>query len=249
MGEIMKKRVNILDVNFDKVTMKEATDIVIDYLSDNKKRAILTANPEIVMKAHYDKEFCRLMNKGDLVVADGIGVIIASKIIRKHLPERVAGYDLFQNIFKKIMTMDKTVYFFGAAPNVANKAAELMMIKYPGLKIIGSHDGYFDEEEEKLIIKEINELKPDLLLIGIGAPKQEAWWFRHKDELNVKVCIGVGGSFDVMSGKFKRAPKIFIRLGLEWFHRLITQPTRFKRMLKLPLFLLEVIKTRKQYMQ
>lgn len=245
----MRKRVNILDVCFDKVTMKEAVDTVIRYIDENEKHTILTANPEIVMKAHHDKEFCKLMNQGDLVVADGIGIIIASKIIKKYLPERVAGYDLIQNIFKKIMTMDKTVYLFGAAPKVAEKAAELMMIKYPGLKIIGSHDGYFDNEEEKLIIKEINELKPDLLLVGLGAPKQEDWWFSHKDELNVKVCIGVGGSFDVMSGKFKRAPKIFIRFGLEWFHRLITQPTRFKRMIKLPLFLLEVLKTKKQYMK
>ena len=116
--------------------------------------------------------------------------------------------------------------------------------KHYGLKIEGVADGYFDAEKEQMIIADINEKKPDLLLVGIGFPKQEKWIYNNIKNLNVKVAIGVGGSFDVMSGNVKRAPKIFIKLGLEWFYRLITQPTRIGRMMVLPLFMLVVIKNK-----
>lgn len=242
-----KKKVNILGMYFDAITMNEATNRAVDFLEQDQVHTIYTCNPEIVMEAKKNKVFLNIVNKGSLVVADGIGVVIGSKIIKHPLPERVAGYDLVQNIFKAIKNKDKTVYFFGAAPGIANKAAEKMMKKYPGLTIVGHHDGYFDQEEEKKIVEEIQALKPDLLLVGLGAPKQEKWITTYKDQLNVKVCIGVGGSFDVMSGEIKRAPKLFIKLGLEWFYRLITQPTRFKRMMRLPLFLIDVFIHRKAY--
>ncbi|PKM51329.1 MAG: glycosyltransferase [Firmicutes bacterium HGW-Firmicutes-7] len=240
-------KINILGVHFDAVTTNEATKKTLGFLNDDKKRMIFTANPEIVMEATKNRDFLHIINKGDLTVADGIGVVIGAKIIKHPLPERVAGYDLVQNIFENIKNTNKTAYFFGASPGVAKKAAKKMMSLHKGLKIIGIHDGYFDQEEEKKIRFEINQLKPDLLLIGLGAPRQEKWIFENIEMLDVKVCIGIGGSFDVMSGEVKRAPKIFIKLGLEWFYRLITQPTRFKRMMKLPIFLLEVVKHRKEY--
>lgn len=241
-------KVNILGVFFDSVTMKEATQKILKLLNGHEKSMVITANPEIIMEAQKSSSFCAMINRGDLVVADGIGVVIGSKIIKKPLPERVAGFDLVQHIFDAIKNTNKTVYFFGAAPHIAELAAKEMRAKYKNLKIVGTHDGYFDEEEEKVIIEEINRLKPDLLLVGLGAPRQEKWWYTHKEQLNVKVCIGVGGSFDGWSGKVKRAPKIFINLGLEWFYRLIKQPTRLKRMLRLPVFLLLVIKKRKQFL-
>lgn len=241
------KKINILGVHFDAVTMKEATKRVVRFLDSENLHTIFTCNPEIVMEAKKNETFLNIVNNGDLVVADGIGVVIGSRIIKHPLPERVAGYDLVQNVFNTIKNTDKTVYFFGAAPGIAKKAAEKMMAKFPGLKIVGNHDGYFDQEEEKKILAEIQDLQPDLLLIGLGAPKQEKWVFNHKDHLKVKACIGVGGSFDVMSGEVKRAPKIFIKLGLEWFYRLITQPTRFKRMMRLPIFLMDVFIHRKAY--
>ncbi|MBC7959089.1 MAG: WecB/TagA/CpsF family glycosyltransferase [Vallitaleaceae bacterium] len=244
----MRKRTNILDVFFDAITIEGATNNVLNFLKGPGQYAVYTANPEFVMEAQKNKVFRDILNSGDLVVADGIGVVLGSKIIKKSLPERVAGYDLVQNIFSSIKSTPMTVYFFGAAPNIASIAASRMMEKHAGLKIIGTHNGYFDSAEEAKIIDEINNLKPDLLLIGLGAPRQEKWWTQHRDHLNVNVCICVGGSFDVMSGTVKRAPKLFIKLGLEWFHRLITQPSRFKRMMKLPLFLVQVFKTRKKYM-
>ena len=128
---------------------------------------------------------------------------------------------------------------------MADQAAERMKAKYPGLKIVGVHNGYFNEKEERNIISDIKRAHPSLLLVGLGSPKQEKWIYNNLRLTGAKAAIGIGGSFDVMSGNLKRAPKIFCRLGLEWFYRLITQPTRIKRMMKLPKFVLTVLKEMK----
>lgn len=237
--------VNVLGIKFSNVNMEQAVKKSVDLINNDGNKMIFTPNPEIVIEASKDEKLANIINDADMVVADGIGVVIGSKIIGKPLPERVAGYDLVQNIFKEIKNTDKTVYFFGAAPNVANSAAKKMEELHKGLKVVGTHNGYFDNDDE--IINEINSLKPDILLVGLGAPKQEYWIYNNKDKLNVNLSIGVGGSFDVMAGQVKRAPMFFRKLGLEWFYRLITQPTRAKRMLRLPLFLIKVILTGRKY--
>ena len=177
---------------------------------------------------------------------DGIGVVWASRYSEILLTERVAGYDLTQNIFSRIAGKNESVYFFGGAPGVASTAARQMKKVYPGLKIVGGHNGYFDAEEEKKIIADIKRLSPSILLVGLGAPKQEKWIYEHLEEVGAKVAIGVGGSFDVMAGNVKRAPKLFRKLGLEWFYRLITQPTRWRRMMRLPKFALTVLRKQKK---
>ena len=239
-------KVDILGVKIDDYTMDEAVKKVIHYVNSDKKYKIYTPNPEFVMAANEDKDFKDILNEGDLVIPDGIGIVIASKIMKKTIRERVAGYDLVQNVFSEIKNTDKTVYLFGAAKGVAEQAVDKMKQCHKGLNIVGYHDGYFDEEEEKIIIDDINTLRPDILLVGLGAPKQEKWIVRNIDKLNVKIAIGVGGSFDGMAGNIKRAPKIFQKLCLEWFYRLIKQPTRINRMIKLPIFLLQVIIHRKK---
>lgn len=241
----MQPKVNIINVFFDAITMEAAVNKAIDFLKSEDTNLIFTANPEIVMAANKDNQFLEVINRGDLVVADGVGVVIGSKWLGQPLPERVAGYDLVQNIFTFMKDTEYTVYFFGAAKGIAEMASKKMQEVHKGLKIVGVHDGYFDQEEEKRILQEINLLKPNMLLIGTGAPRQEKWLHQNKEHLNVNLCIGVGGSFDVMSGQLKRAPKIFIKLGLEWFHRLLMQPTRIKRMIKLPFFLVQVMQFRK----
>lgn len=245
--ELMKKRntVNILGVNFDNVTMHEALEIGLGLFDDEAKHAIYTPNPEIVMAALEDETLKRRLNEGSLVIPDGIGVVIGSRIIKKPLKERVAGYDFVQLLFDQLKNSDKTVYFFGSKEGTAELAARKMMEKYKGLKIVGVHHGYIQDTTK--VVEAINQAKPDLVLVGLGAPRQEAWISEHMQNLNVKVLIGVGGSMDVMSGLVKRAPKIFIRLHLEWFHRLITQPTRFVRMLRLPQFLIKMITDGKKY--
>lgn len=232
---------NILGVPINNINLKEAVALVLLYLENDEKKMIFTPNPEFIINALEDKEFMDILNKSNLNIPDGIGVVIGGKILGYKMRERVAGFDLVQNIFYKIKNTDKTVYFLGASEETIQLAKKMMEKKYKGLKIIGVNNGYFNEEQEKLIIDNINNLCPDLLLVGLGSPRQEKWIYNNKDKINAKIMIGVGGSFDVMSGNTKRAPKIFIKLNLEWFYRLITQPTRFKRMLKLPLFILKVL--------
>ncbi len=235
-------KTKILGVPFDTYTMKEAADHAVELLGLNGQHIICTPNPEIVMEAQHDSELMGILKAADMVTPDGVGVVWASKYSKIRITERVSGYDLILNIFERIKDTDYTVYFFGGAPGVADKAAVMMKNKYPGLKIVGVHNGYFDEKEERRIIADIKRVQPSLLLVGLGSPKQEKWIYSNLRLTGAKVAIGIGGSFDVMSGNLKRAPKIFCRFGLEWFYRLITQPTRFKRMLKLPKFVLKVRK-------
>ena len=238
----MRKLTYILGVPFDTFTMKEAVDRVLDFLSDGAQHIICTPNPEIVMEAQEDIQLMEILKSSDLVVPDGIGVVWASRYSEIKIKERVAGYDLTQNIFDKIKDKDYKVYFFGGAPGVANTAAKNMIKKYEGLNIVGVRNGYFNENDEKQILDEIKNSNADILLVGLGAPKQEKWIYNNIRFTGAKICIGVGGSFDVMSGNIKRAPKIFCKLGLEWFYRLITQPTRIKRMMRLPKFAIKVLK-------
>ncbi len=242
----MRKITQVLNVPFDAVTMKEAVARVKLLLDAGGQHFICTPNPEIVMEAQRDKELMVILREADMVVPDGIGVVWASKYSTIRLKERVAGYDLTQNLFAELAKTEKTFFFFGGAPGVAAEAARRMQRKYPGLKIVGIHNGYFDAKEEKTIIHDIKKLSPSILLVGLGAPKQEKWIYDNMRLLGAKVSIGVGGSFDVMAGNAKRAPKPFQKLGLEWFYRLLTQPTRWRRMMRLPIFAFTVLKTRKR---
>lgn len=239
-----RKQTYILGVAFDVVTMDEAAEKAKGFLQADGQYYICTPNPEIVMEARADKELAGILQKADLVVPDGIGVVWASRYSEKRLPERVAGYDLTQRLMRDLAGTEETFYFFGGAPGVAAAAARRMRREYPGLKIVGMHNGYFDKKEEKKILEDIKKRSPSILLVGLGAPKQEKWIAEHMRQTGAKLCIGVGGSFDVMAGNVKRAPKVFRRLGMEWFYRLITQPTRWKRMLRLPVFALTVLKER-----
>ena len=234
----------ILGVPFQNITPGDAEERIVKFLHQSGKAMVFTPNPEMVMAAQKDEEFMKILNESAMNIPDGIGIIYGSKFTNNPIKSRVAGYDCVQGVFELIKDTDKTVYFFGGAPEIAERAKEAMEKKHYGLKIVGVADGYFDAEKEQMIIADINEKKPDLLLVGIGFPKQEKWIYNNIKNLNVKVAIGVGGSFDVMSGNVKRAPKIFIKLGLEWFYRLITQLTRIGRMMVLPLFMLVVIKNK-----
>ena len=240
----MRKLTHVLGVPFDAVTMEEAVAKAKKLLATDGQHIICTPNPEIVMEAQNDGVLMDILHEAALVVPDGIGVVWASKYSEIRLTERVAGYDLTQNLMAELAGTDHTFYFFGGAPGVANTAARKMMKKYPGLKVVGVHNGYFDEKEEKRIIQDIKAKSPSILLVGLGAPKQEKWIYDNLRLIDAKAAIGVGGSFDVMAGNVKRAPILFQKLGLEWFHRLITQPTRWKRMMRLPKFALTVLKTK-----
>lgn len=238
----MKETVDILGVSISKVTMSEAADQIKAFAHSNTFHSIYTPNPEIVMLAMKDAAFHKILEEADLVVPDGIGVVIASKLKKTPLPERVAGYDLVQCTMKQAVKEDYKYFFFGGKPGIGEEAAAKMRETYPGIQIVGTRNGYFTPEDEPQIIEEIKASGANILLVALGAPKQEKWIEANKHLLpNVRVAIGVGGSLDVMSGNVKRAPKVFQKFGLEWFYRLLKEPTRFMRMLVLPEFLIKVI--------
>jgi len=244
------EKVNILGVKVSKHSIESASDMIVKLISDGEKnKCIYTPNSEIIMAAYRDSEFCHVLNSADVLLADGIGVVYASKILKNPITERAAGYDTACRTLEKLAPLGKTVYLFGAKPGVAEAAGEEMMKRYPGIKIAGCADGYFDDEKEKEIIKDINEKKPDLLFVCLGAPKQEKWLHAHKNEMEFGVAMGIGGSLDVFAGTVKRAPEFYQKHGLEWFYRLMKQPGRALRMLDLPKFGFTVLKNGKKFPQ
>ncbi len=238
-------RIDVLGVKFDNVNMQEAVDRCKEFLKGDKGNLIVTPNPEIVMRAKDDEEFKSIINNASLVIPDGIGIIKAGNILGTPLKERVAGYDLICNLLEEGKNGDFSFYFLGSKPGIAEIAKQKMEERYPNIRVLGAHDGYFKPEEEGTVVEEIRKLKPDVLLAGLGAPKQEKFINKYLNDGIFKIGIGCGGSLDVLSGTVKRAPKLFIKMHMEWAWRLIKQPSRIGRMMVLPRFLKEVKKLKK----
>ncbi|ABW19802.1 WecB/TagA/CpsF family glycosyltransferase [Alkaliphilus oremlandii] len=241
----MRKQERVLGVNFDVVDESQALNILIDFLEKKSVvRSVYTPNPEIVMLAQEDRDLYRILKEADLVLADGIGVILASKIKGLELKDRVTGVDTMDKLLQYCGKNKKSIFILGGKPGVAELACKNIDKKYPGIQIAGYHHGYFMEAEEPEIIHTINEAHADILFVCFGAPKQEKWIDKNKSKLNCAIAMGVGGSVDVYAGVVKRAPVAFQKLGLEWFYRLLKEPTRLKRMMVLPKFLIKVIVTK-----
>ena len=235
-----KMKTNVLGINFDVIDGDSVIKKIFDVIENKEGKCfIVTANPEIVMLAQKDLELNKIINKADLVLPDGIGIVLASKLNKIKINKRITGYDLVQKIFSMSKDKNFSVYFLGGEENIVTKAKKNMGYKFDSLKIVGINNGFFSDEIK--VVRKINLLKPDILLIGMGAPKQEKFIFKYKEIINAKIFIGVGGSFDVMAGKVKRAPKIFIDLNLEWLYRFMQEPRRFFRLMALPKFLFKVM--------
>lgn len=230
----------ILDVRIDEVTMDEAVDKVKTFLTEDRVHLICTPNPEMLMTAQDDAEFKNILNSSELNIPDGTGIVWASKKLNGNINERVAGFDFIHRIFELGKEREISFYFLGSKPKVAENAGKKIEKIYSGTKIVGSRDGYFSLEEEKKVVKEINAKNPDVLLVAMGAPKQERFINKYKEKLNCKVAIGVGGCFDVIAGNVKRAPKIFIKLRLEWLYRGLTDFKRLKRLGAIPRFMIAI---------
>ena len=237
-----QSRINILGCQIDKVNMDQALAFIEKSIKGNIPSHIITVNAEIVYQAHKDQQLREVINSASLNTPDGIGIVWAARQLGATLKERVTGIDLLDRICSIAPARGWKVFFLGAAPGVAEQAASKLLDKYPGLDIVGMENGYFKEEEEKAVIAKIKALSPHILFIGLGAPKQEYFIRRNLKLLGVPVCIGVGGSFDVLAGIKKRAPRFFIKLNLEWLYRLLAEPSRFKRQLALPRFAWLVLK-------
>ncbi|WMJ75697.1 MULTISPECIES: WecB/TagA/CpsF family glycosyltransferase [unclassified Sedimentibacter] len=242
-------KLSIMGVRIDNKSMDEAVDMVKKKIADNERYIIYTPNTEIVMMCQKDDEFMELMNKSDINIPDGVGLIYASKIKKHPLKEKVAGFDLSVNLLKLADEQGLKLYVVGGKPGVAKTAMDKVHEEYPGIKIMGAQHGYFKgshlgkqgHEEEVKVIEDINRAEPHILFVGFGAKKQEQWIEFNRDKINAKIIIGNGGTLDGLAGHVKRAPELFIKLGLEWFYRLMKEPKRIKRQILLPIFVFRVL--------
>ena len=232
-------RIDILGVGFDDVTVRQALSMAGDVISGGENTYIVTPNPEIVWSARRDEGLRKALAGAGLVLADGIGIILAARILGTPIKEKIPGIDFAESLLAILAKSGGGVFLLGAKPGIAEEAGRRLAAAYPGLVVKGAADGYFTEDEP--VIRQINDACPELLLVGLGSPKQEMWMAENLGRLDARLCIGVGGSLDVYAGASMRAPESMQRLGLEWLYRLIREPRRIKRMIKLPLFVLAAI--------
>ncbi len=235
-----QNRINVRGVFFDNVTLDEAAQLLRAAARENRSGvSVFTPNAEIVQMCIEDAALCGKINDGGLVVPDGIGVIKAARILGTPLKEKVAGVDLGRRVIAFAAEDGYPVALVGGKPGVAEDAAAALRAEYPGLNVCLTTDGYFkkDGEENEAVLSRIRESGARIVYVCFGAPVQEKWIAENREKLPaVNILLGLGGSLDVYSGHVKRAPKIFIRLGLEWLHRLLKDPKRIGRMMSLPKF-------------
>lgn len=232
-------RVNVLGVGFDNITMEQAVAEGMRLMETEGMHYVVTPNPEIVELCREDAEAMEIARNADLVIADGIGVIYGAKILGTPLKERIPGVEFAQRLMERMAKNGKTLFLLGAKPGVAEEAARRLRIKYPGLQIVGAHDGYFKEDE--VVVKEIRESGADVVFVCLGAPKQEKWIVKNGEATGAHLLLGLGGCLDVFSGTVQRAPEIYQKLGMEWVYRALKNPSRAGRLVKIPLFLAHVV--------
>lgn len=238
------RRVYILDLPVDAITYDEWLGLIEKWVNkvDPMPHHVCTINPEFMIIAQEDINFFNILSRADLCVPDGVGLLWAAKHLGHPLPERVTGSDGVPKIAAQAAQKGWRLFFLGAAPGVADKAAEILRARHPGLQIVGTYSGSPSPNEEDAIVAQINEAQADILFVAYGAPEQDKWIARNLPRLGVKMAMGVGGAFDFVAGVVPRAPLWMQRVGLEWLFRLYLQPWRFKRMLRLPLFVLAVLR-------
>lgn len=214
------------------MTMPGTLAWIAQAIAERAPRQICTANPEFIITAQHHPEFRRVLQQADLVLADGVGLLWAAWHTGQHLPERVPGSDLIYHLAEASAQLGWRLFFLGAAPGVAERAAHNLARLYPGVNVVGTFAGSPREAEAPEICARIRAVAPDILLVAYGAPAQDLWIARHARALGVPVSIGVGGTFDFVAHVTRRAPKWLQNLGLEWLHRLAHQPWRAKRIWK-----------------
>ncbi|EAD2777714.1 glycosyltransferase [Listeria monocytogenes] len=237
-----KQEISILNIPFYNTTQAGFVEELYTVAKDGGRRFVVTANPEIVMHAHTDKEFEAILRQADYIVPDGIGIIMASEKLGEPLTERVTGYDTMVGLLNKPLRC----YFLGAKPEISKAVESKVNEKFPQVVVCGVHHGYFDVLESEMIAKEILLAKPDVIFVALGSPAQEKWILSQIANFEKGIFIGVGGSFDVLTDNVKRAPKIWIKLRLEWVYRLLSNPSRWRRFFAIPQFMLAIRKERKR---
>jgi lipopolysaccharide heptosyltransferase II len=234
----------ILGIPVDALTFDDLLDRIGTWIASKSKlvRQVCTVNPEFVMTAQRDINFYNILNRADLCIPDGVGLLWAANRLGHPLPERVTGSDGVPLIAQRAAREGWKLFLLGAAPGVADRAAQVLCERYPGLQIVGTYAGSPAAHEEDRIVDLVNASGADILFVAYGAPRQDKWIARNLPRLNVSVAMGVGGSLDFVAGVTQRAPIWMRQAGIEWLHRLVKQPWRARRMLKLPLFVLAVLR-------
>ena len=240
----MVNKEKILGINVSVTSYDSLKNNIINDIKFNNKSFIVAINPEKILKAKKDSNLKKLLNSATYQIPDGVGVVLASKIKKGKIQSRVTGIDTMEMICKLSNDNGYKVFMYGAKEKTVLKAKEVLEIRYPKIKIVGFVDGY--EKNDEKIITAINKSGADIIFVALGSPKQEEWIENHMEKLNVKIFQGVGGSFDVISGNIKRAPKWMQKCGLEWLYRLIKEPKRIIRQIKLLKFLFIVFFDKKE---
>ena len=235
-------RVNVLGVGIDNLTLSEAVDKALSLISEHRCAYMVTPNPEIVMAAWDDPKVSKAIENADLVIPDGVGVMQAARILGTPLREHMPGIDAATEIIKRLASRGGSVFLYGARPGVAEKAAEHMKQRFPGLVICGTNDGYGNDDGA--VVSKINAAKPDFVMVCLGVPKQELWMAKHAAKLDAGLMAGLGGTIDVFSGQVKRAPLIWQKLKLEWLYRCFEEPKRFRKVKRIPQFIIKAWRKR-----
>ena len=238
------KYVKVLDLPFIAEDRKTILNLIAKRVDNEEKTFIITANAEIAMYARENKEYLELTKKSNYIVADGIGIVKGAKLLNENIPERIPGIELMMDMLEYANLNNKKVYFYGAKPETIEKMVTILKNKYSKLNIVGYHHGYHDDSDDK-IMNEVIQLRPDYVFVAKGCPLQDEWITKVLDNVDKGVFMGVGGSFDVISGNVKRAPELWLKLNLEWLYRLLSNPQRIGRYVSLPKFVIEVIKDRR----
>ncbi len=237
-------RVEVLGVPVDCITEDEAIDCVESALLGRRPCSILAVNPEKVLQAQRDPAILEALRSAWLLIPDGIGVVFAARLLHLGRMSRIPGAELMPAICERAAQKGRRIFLFGASPEVNDEVGRILPERYPGLKIAGRQHGYVKEDDMPGLIEAINVSRADILFVAVGSPKQEYWINRYLPHLKVKVCQGVGGTFDVIAGRVKRAPLFFRLIHLEWFYRLLSQPSRILRQTALPMFAYQVLRNK-----
>lgn len=232
--------VPIFGIPFSRMNMKDTVAYLTEAIQGGKPHQIITGNPIMVMAALNDPKYMEIMKSAELIVPDGTGVVWAAEYCGVPVAERVAGFDLLHELMHVGESYQWRVYLLGSTEEVIQETASRLQKQYPGIVVCGYRDGFFGESEDPEVIAQIRAASPHLLFVARGADTQEPWIGKYKEQLGVPLMMGVGGSFDIISGRSKRAPVVFQKLRAEWLYRLLKEPKRAKRMLALPQFVLKV---------
>jgi N-acetylglucosaminyldiphosphoundecaprenol N-acetyl-beta-D-mannosaminyltransferase len=241
-----RDRVEILGLSVDRLTMAGALETLQGFIASGQPHTVVTADSSGLVIAGEDPAFAEIVRQAELVTADSAGILWAGRRLGRPFPERVSGVDLVAELCRLSADKGYRLYFLGAAPGVAEVAAEKLRLRYPGCNIVGIRHGFFPSESDEVVAREIAEKMPDVLFVAMGIPRQEKFIAATREIVRAPVAIGVGGSFDVFSGRAKRAPKLVQRLSLEWLWRVLLNPRKISKVKTLPRFAWMVLRDRRR---